>query len=181
VPSIPTVATGEAAVTIGDRDEKSTLERQNNQLVISVGDLKATVGAVEGNGNVAPLDSDGNIALRPGDKIAIKLGGFAAGTKVEMWLFSTPTRIGTATVNSKGELNATVSIPKVVPVGSHRIAITTKPKNGEPVTFTLGIAVREYSKESRMVTWLIVTPIAVAMLSAFFLPPALRKRRKKTA
>jgi hypothetical protein len=181
VPTVSQVVTGEAAVTVDGEKATSTLERNNNQIVISVGDMKATVSAVDTNGGIAPLDSNGNISLRSGDRVAIKLGGFKAGTPVEMWMFSTPHKIGSAKVNAKGELDTVIVIPKDAPVGDHRVAIVMNPKGGKAVTFTLGIAVKKFSKESRMLTWLIVTPLVAAVLSAMFLPPALRRRRKKIA
>jgi hypothetical protein len=181
VPTVSQVVTGEAAVTVDGEKATSTLERNNNQIVISVGDMKATVSAVDNNGGIAPLDSNGNISLRSGDRVAIKLGGFTPGTPVEMWMFSTPHKIGSAKVNAKGELDTVIVIPKDAPVGDHRVAIVMNPKGGKAVTFTLGIAVKKFSKESRMLTWLIVTPLVAAVLSAMFLPPALRRRRKKIA
>jgi hypothetical protein len=46
------------------------------------------------------------------------------------------------------------------------------------VTFTLGVTVREFAKESNIATWLIVVPILLAVGAALFMPPALRRRRR---
>ena len=61
---------------------------------------------------------------------------------------------------------------------SPTIAITTKAEGEDEVTFTLGVTVRKFTKESNIATWLIVVPIFLAVGAALFLPPALRRRRK---
>lgn len=93
-------------------------------------------------------------------------------------MFSTPVKLGEATVDSKGTIDTVVRVPKDAPTGGHRVVIETKPEDGEPVTFTLGFRVREWTKESRIATWLIAVRIVLAVLAAMFLPPALRRRRR---
>ena len=178
VPAVPVVETGQAAVTKDGKVEKATVSRRDNKVVISVGAMSAEVSSVDSNGRTLALDSEGNVTLEPGARVAIKIAGFEPGTDVEMWMFSTPIRIGTATVGSSGTLETIVVIPKDVPTGAHRVAITTKEKGKDKVTFTLGVTVRKFTKESNIATWLIVVPILFAVGAALFLPPALRRRRK---
>ena len=178
VPAVPVVETGQAAVTKDGKVEKATVSRRDNKVVISVGAMSAEVSSVDSNGRTLALDSEGNVTLEPGARVAIKIAGFEPGTDVEMWMFSTPVRIGTATVGPSGTLETIVVIPKDVPTGAHRVAITTKEKGKDKVTFTLGVTVRKFTKESNIATWLIVVPILFAVGAALFLPPALRRRRK---
>ena len=178
VPAVPVVETGQAAVTKDGKVEKATVSRRDNKVVISVGAMSAEVSSVDSNGRTLALDSEGNVTLEPGARVAIKIAGFEPGTDVEMWMFSTPIRIGTATVGPSGTLETIVVIPKDVPTGAHRVAITTKEKGKDKVTFTLGVTVRKFTKESNIATWLIVVPILFAVGAALFLPPALRRRRK---
>ncbi|MEY4079643.1 MAG: hypothetical protein RL430_73, partial [Actinomycetota bacterium] len=178
VPAVPVVETGQAAVTKDGKVEKATVSRRDNKVVISVGAMSAEVSSVDSNGRTLALDSEGNVTLEPGARVAIKIAGFEPGTDVEMWMFSTPIRIGTATVGPSGTLKTIVVIPKDVPTGAHRVAITTKEKGKDKVTFTLGVTVRKFTKESNIATWLIVVPILFAVGAALFLPPALRRRRK---
>ncbi|NBU38575.1 MAG: hypothetical protein EBS32_10155 [Actinobacteria bacterium] len=169
--------TGQAAVTVGKKLQQSTVTRQDNKVVISVGKMSAVVSSVDTQGRTIALDADGNVVLEPGARVAIKIAGFAPGTEVEMWMFSTPIRIGTATVGKDGTLDTVVVIPKGLPTGAHRVAITTKAEGEDEVTFTLGVIVRKFTKESNIATWLIVVPILLAVGAALFLPPALRRRR----
>jgi uncharacterized membrane protein len=180
VPAVPVVETGQAAVTKDGKSQAATVSRRDNKVVISVGALSAEVSSVDEGGRTLALDADGNVTLEPGARIAIKVAGFAPGTEMEMWMFSTPVLIGTDTVGPSGTLDTVLQIPKDVPTGAHRIAITTKAKGKDAVTFTLGVSVRKFSKESNIATWLIVVPILFAVGAALFLPPALRRRRKET-
>jgi hypothetical protein len=177
VPAVAVVQTGQAAVTVGKKLQQSTVTRQDNKVVISVGKMSAVVSSVDTQGRTIALDADGNVVLEPGARVAIKIAGFAPGTEVEMWMFSTPIRIGTATVGKDGTLDTVVVIPKGLPTGAHRVAITTKAEGEDEVTFTLGVIVRKFTKESNIATWLIVVPILLAVGAALFLPPALRRRR----
>jgi uncharacterized repeat protein (TIGR02543 family) len=178
-PVVPVVETGQAAVTKGGEVQPSTVSRRDNKVVITVGELSAEVSSVDADGNTLALDADGNVALEPGARVAIKIAGFEPGTEMEMWMFSTPIRIGTATVGPSGTLDTVVVIPKDVPAGAHRVAITTKEKGKDAVTFALGVSVRKFTKESNIATWLIVVPILFAVGAAMFLPPALRRRRRR--
>jgi len=180
-PDVPVLETGQAAVTKDGKSEVATVARRDNKVVISVGALSAELSSVDANGRTLALDANGDVTLEPGSRIAIKVAGFEPGTEMEMWMFSTPVLIGTETVGPSGTLDTVLQIPEDVPTGAHRIAITTKSKGEDAVTFTLGVTVRKFSKESNIATWLITLPILFAVGAALFLPPALRRRRKDTA
>jgi uncharacterized membrane protein len=175
---VAVVGSGEAAVTVGGKRQQPVVSRSENKVVITVGELSAVVSSVDEDGNTLALDADGNVVLEPGSRVAIKVAGFEPGTEVEMWMFSTPIKIGSETVQEDGTLDTVVVIPEDVPTGAHRVAITTKSEGEDAVTFTLGVTVREFAKESNIATWLIVVPILLAVGAALFMPPALRRRRR---
>lgn len=172
------VGTGEAAVTVGGKKQQPVVSRSENKVVITVGDLSAVVSSVDADGNTLALDAEGNVVLEPGARVAIKVAGFEPGTEVEIWMFSTPIRIGSETVAEDGTLDTVVAIPDDIPTGAHRVAITTKAEGDDAVTFALGVTVREFTRESNIATWLIVVPILLAIGAALFMPPALRRRRR---
>jgi hypothetical protein len=177
VPKIAVVAAGEAGVKIGNKTENATVTRVDNQLVVSAGPLKATLGGVDQNGSPRVLDRDGNVRLKPGDTVRIRLSGFEPGSQVEAWLFSTPVLMGRATVSGDGSVTGNFVIPKDVPSGAHRIAIVARTADGKPATLTVGVKVGEWKRESSITTWLIVLPIVLAVASALVLPATRRRRR----
>ena len=178
VPSPGNVTTGAAAVQVGGKSSPASVSRENNVVVVKVADARAQFAGVDEKGNVTPLDNAGNIGLKPGSRVRIRADGFQVGSIVEAWLFSSPTKMGETEVDEEGAVDATFTIPKDAPIGSHRIAVVAKLMNGKDATFTLGIAVTEFKKGKNVTPWIIGIPLALAMLSGLFLPPALRRRRQ---
>jgi len=179
-PSIQAVAPGSAAVTVGDKTEPVTVKRADNQVTVTAGKLSATLGSLTKSGSIAALDSAGNVRLKPGDTVRIKLAGFKPGSTVEAWLFSTPQLLGTAKVGADGVVVGTFTVPKNVALGSHRIAVVAQTTDGKPATLAVGVLVGNWKKERSITLWLIVLPIVLAGIGALTLP-ATRRRRKNLA
>ena len=179
-PKIGAVAPGEAAVMVGDKKETVTVKRADNQVTVTAGELSATLGSPNKDGGFSALDEDGNVRLKPGDTVRIKLAGFKPGSIVEAWLFSTPQLMGTAKVGADGIVVGTFTVPKNVDQGSHRIAVVAKTTDGKSATLTVGVKVGEWKKERSVALWIIVLPIVLAVFGALLLP-ATRRRRKSAA
>jgi hypothetical protein len=176
-PSAPSVVAGSAAVRVGGKTETATVERANNQLVVSVGALKAVVGGLNPDGSQMALDDDGNVRLNTGDTVRIKLAGFKPGTNMEAWLFSTPVLLGTSKVGADGEVTGSFTIPKNAPEGAHRVVIVAQTTDGKPATLAVGINVGEWDSGPGVAVWLIVLPIALAVVGGLLLPAQRRRRR----
>ena len=179
-PKVQVVQAGEAGVRVGNSEQKAVIERIDNQLVVSAGEMKATLGGVGTGGAAMPLDGDWNVRLNPGDNVRIRLAGFRPGSTVEAWLFSTPVLMGTAKVGADGSVVGNFAIPRNSPEGAHRIAIVARTKDGKPATLTVGVMVGEWDKSAGVAVWLIVLPIVLAAVGALLLP-ATRRRRLRTA
>jgi hypothetical protein len=180
-PVIPQVSLGESALNLGGVATKVDVSRENNQLVIQSGSLRAELSGLDKSGTTRALDADGNLRLTGGDVVKLNIGGFKPKSKVDVWLFSTPKRLGSAEVDAQGRMSGSFTIPKMVEKGAHRIAITAKLPNGKSATFTVGIAVGEIAKTSTVTRVLIAIPIALAVLAGFLLPNQMRRRRRRTA
>ena len=169
---------GQTAVQVDGVKTEAIVTRDSNQMVVTAGSLSATLSGLDKAGNTSPLDSDGNIHLNAGDEIIISVGGFKPGSVVEVWLFSTPTQLGTAVVGTDGTVSGTYRLPVGTESGTHRIVVTAKMANGKPTTFTLGILVGDISTTSTLTRVLIAIPITLAIGFGFLLPTQLRRRRK---
>jgi hypothetical protein len=152
--------------------------RENNQMVVNAGSLSATMSSLDKTGKTSPLDSDGNIHLKGGDVIKISVGGFKPDSVVEVWLFSTPTKLGSVVVGADGTVTGAYRLPAGIKSGSHRVVVTARMANGKPTTFTLGILVGDISTTSTLTRVLIAIPITLAVGFGFLLPTQLRRRRK---
>ena len=178
-PVIPKVSMGEGALDVGGVPTKVNVVRENNQIVIKTDSLQAVMSGVDDSGATRALDSDGNLRLASGDVVRINVGGFKPGSDVDVWLFSTPTHMGTSVVGADGQVSGSFTVPEGIEEGSHRIAVTAKLSNGKSATFTLGIAVGEIAKTSTVARVLIAIPILMAIFVGFVLPNQLRRRRRR--
>ncbi len=178
-PVVEKVAAGQTAVQVDGVKTAATVTRENNQMIVTSGSLSATLSGLDKAGNTAPLDSDGNIHLEGGDVIKISVGGFKPRTLVEVWLFSTPTKLGSVVVGTDGTVTGAYRLPVGIKSGSHRVVVTARMANGKPTTFTLGILVGDISKTSTLTRVLIAIPISLAIGFGFLLPTQLRHRRRK--
>lgn len=152
--------------------------RENNAISISSGSLNATFAPADPNGNASALDADGNIHLKVGDKIKIRMAGFLPGSGVETWMFSTPTLLGTAKVDAKGGIDKDFVIPASMPNGKHRIALSATTADNKPATIALGVVVGEVNQKSKTTVVLIVLALATAVLGGLALPAVSRRRRR---
>ena len=177
-PVVDKVDAGQTAVQVDGVKTDAVVSRQNNQMVVTAGSLSATLSGLDKTGKRSPLDSDGNIHLNAGDEIKISVGGFKPGSVVEVWLFSTPTQLGTAVVGADGKVSGTYRLPAGTKSGTHRIVVTARLANGKPTSFTLGILVGDISTTSTLTRVLIAIPITLAIGFGFLLPTQIRRRRK---
>jgi hypothetical protein len=177
-PSVGKVSAGQSAVQVDGVATDAVVTRQSNQMVINAGSLNATLSGIDDAGNRLPLDSEGNLHLSIGDVIKVSVGGFKPGSTVEVWLFSTPRKLGTIVVGSDGKVDGQFAIPGGIKSGSHRVVVTARLANGKATTFTLGILVGNISKTSTLTRVLIAIPITLAIGFGFLLPTQLRRRRR---
>ena len=177
-PVVDKVDAGQTAVQVDGVKTDAVVTRSNNQMVVTAGSLSATLSGLDKTGNRAALDSNGVVHLDVGDVIKISLGGFKPESIVEVWLFSTPTKLGTAEVGADGKMSGAYKLPFGTKSGSHRVVVTAKLPNGKPTTFTLGILVGDISTTSTLTRVLIAIPITLAIGFGFLLPTQLRRRRR---
>ena len=177
-PAVSKVAAGQTVVQVDGVKTDAVVTRDNNQMVVNAGAVSATLSGSDSTGKTLPLDSDGTVHLSAGDVIKVSVGGFEPDSVVEVWLFSTPTQLGSAAVGADGTMSGSFKLPAGTKSGTHRVVVTAKLPNGKPTTFTLGILVGDISTTSTLTRVLIAIPIALAIGFGFLLPNQLRRRRK---
>ena len=177
-PVVAKVDAGQTAVQVDGVKTDAVVTRDNNQMVVNAGSVNATLSGADSNGKTLPLDTDGTVHLSAGDVIKVSVGGFEPESVVEVWLFSTPTQLGSAVVEADGTMSGSYKLPFGIKSGSHRVVVTAKLPNGKSTTFTLGILVGNISTTSTLTRVLIAIPIALAIGFGFLLPNQLRRRRK---
>jgi hypothetical protein len=180
-PVVGKVGAGQTAVQVDGVETEAKVSRANNQMIVDAGSLTATLSGLDTTGKTLALDSDGNVHLSAGDVIKVSVGGFKPDSIVEVWLFSTPTQLGSAVVGADGAMNGTYKLPFGIKSGSHRVVVTAKLLNGKATTFTFGILVGNISKTSTLTRVLIAIPISLAIGFGFLLPTQARRRKRRAA
>lgn len=83
--------------------------------------------------NTTPTASWNPISARVGDLLRIVVQHFLPGSRVELWMFSTPISLGTVVAETDGSVDTTISVPNVSP-GIHRIELRGEGAGGVQVT-----------------------------------------------
>lgn len=177
IPPSPNVAPGQATLSVGGKDVATTLTRKDNQLIISSGVMNAVISGRRADGSTAALDSDGNIRLDAGDQLLVDASGFNPESELEVWLFSTPLRLGTTSVQYSGTARATFTVPLGVETGKHGVVLTGVNPREERSIFSVGIMIGSKGGVSTIGKILIGLPISLAILIALAIPARRRRRR----
>lgn len=171
---------GGALVVNGERIE-ATITRENNQLVIAAGVIRARISAVKRGGGRAPLDADGRIRMETGDSIEVEVTGFGASSPVAVWMYSDPVLLGRSRVDSLGALAASYEVPDSVDGGRHTVVLVGESARQEELTFALAVFVGAESDGPSTWTLLVGIPLGLAVLGALIIPAIIRRRREESA
>jgi hypothetical protein len=179
VPPAPEVDGGEGTVLVAGKKTAVEVSRSGNKFTISAGDVSATLTGLLSSGEVAPLDEEGAVRLSTSDMFEVSMEGFAANSNVDVWMYSTPTKLGTASVDSNGEATERYSLPTSIEAGTHRVVLRGENQTGDPIEIAFGMFIGSESGTSTAAKILIAIPIALAILLGLLIPTALRRRRKE--
>lgn len=180
-PDIAPVATGEGALEVDGEVIAATTTRANNELSVSAGQMTVTVASVDSNGTVMPLDENGMVLLSSDSRIQVRAIGFSGESDIAVWMFSTPTLLGSLSANEKGVFEGVFELPKNVEGGKHRVALLGKDSQGKDSKFAVGVLVGSDQQLSTAAKVLIAIPIGVAIILGLLLPTQVRRRRRRLA
>lgn len=178
-PKAPTVKLGEAAAIVDGQSVTATVTRSDNKIKTTVGQVSATIWGLGRDGETIALDSEGNVRLNLGDKVVVEATGFAPGEDVEVWMYSTPNRLGVIAANDAGSISGTYDLPKNIELGDHRLVFDGKNAAGKDITLGFGVAVGDAESSSTLSRVLIAIPVLIAIFIGFFIPAVSRRRRRQ--
>ncbi|MFZ9158932.1 MAG: hypothetical protein ACO230_12670, partial [Ilumatobacteraceae bacterium] len=147
-------------------------------LVVSAGDISATVYGLTTEGQKVALDADGNLQLDQQDRVVVAASGYESGSDVEIWLRSTPAKLATVTVDARGEISGTFTLPKNIDAGDHRVVLAGRTKSGGDSVIGVGLRIGSYGKESNVNRWIISLVIAMGITLALVIPTTVRRRKR---
>jgi hypothetical protein len=174
---IPNVTDDGGAVDINGQRFEADISRDNNQLLVTAGVIRAKISAVKREGGRAPLDSNGRIRVERGDSIQVDVVGFASSSQVEVRMYSEPILLGRTSVNSVGSLLASYEIPESVDDGRHTVVLIGTSAKSDNVVFALTVYVGAESDGVSLIALLVAVPIGLAVIFGLIVPAVIRRRR----
>jgi VCBS repeat-containing protein len=147
-------------------------------------DFKLVIGAKTLDGEPVEIDSSGSVVISRNQLATVEGIGYSPSSKIVVWLFSEPIKLGELETDAQGNFVGAVALPENLETGEHTIQVSGVAVNGETRSALMGLVVRE--PESELVaalndsfdsTW--VALILMGSLGVIFLLLALVRRRKK--
>jgi hypothetical protein len=156
----------------------ATIKTLDGVIRVTVAGTSSSISASSSNSRVAEISADGYLMLRAGEKITARAQGFAGETSIQLWLYSTPTKLGEGITDQKGAYVTEQTLPESTEPGDHRLVLSAKNVDGKTVTVAFATRVIDRSLIIRVATspfvWLL---LIVLMVLALILPGRLRTRR----
>jgi hypothetical protein len=178
-PAAPELSSGETGALVDGEEVDTTLTRSNNALVVSGAGIEASVYGMSPDGARIDLDENGLLRLDTQDQVVVEAEGYVPGNVVDVWMYSTPTRLGQLTVDDAGAITGNFQLPESLSVGDHRVVLNGENNRGQDVTLGIGVSVGEVDQSSLASRLLIIIPVSLAILAALIIPTTLRRRREE--
>lgn len=139
VPAAVVVRTGSVAAFVEDASLVASAELTGNQISIEVDGASITVVGV------ASASPDAPSQVVVGEPLTLNASGLQPESLAEVWLFSTPTFLGSFPVDQGGVLSASFAIDDAVELGQHQLQIRSVSQHGRKVVVALNVSVRTES------------------------------------
>jgi len=123
-PKAPALAPGEAGAVVDGKMIAATLSRADNQITAAAGDITTTVSGLTPDGQRVALNAEGILVLNERDKIVVEASGIEPNEDVEVWMFSTPTKLGVIAADANGKIAGTFNLPTGIESGDHRVVLS---------------------------------------------------------
>ena len=153
----------------------------NNSYKITSADIGVTLQVVDADGEVVPLDADGNINGADGDIVVVDVTGARPKDDINVWMFSTPIQIGQGEISDDGKFSGRFELPGEIENGSHRLVLKTVGYTGSEATLSIGFVVGDGNDGGSAISAIIFGILGVAVTFALIIPATRRRRRKKLA
>ena len=175
---IPDLNPGESLATrAGQPVSVNVIPVPDNKQTIIEGDDWTMEIQADGEGSNVQENADGEVLINfTRDEAATVSGdGFMPGTRADVWLYSTPTLLGTVDIDENGQFNGQVMVDgKVVEVGEHTLQLQGVGMDGYVRAANLGVVVNDEAIATTAavslawVWWLIALLFLTATIGLFW-------------
>ena len=134
---------GSARATINGVQVPVTLTklRRGQGMRIAFGPVTFTLRSTTPAGQPVPLSAQGALIIARAGELPATGGGLAPASQVDMTLYSSPVRLGTAQVTPAGTISSTPTVPSTTALGAHTLVLTGVTDTGADFALELGVRV----------------------------------------
>jgi hypothetical protein len=180
--SLPGIPPGQSLVTAAGLPENAAIEvRSEARQVAVVSDgWSFSVGLPEASGSVQGSEGGAAIVFEQQQTATVSGEGFQPDTRIDIWLFSDPTLLGSIIVGSDGSFSGEVFLDaKLALVGEHILQLQGVGMDGFIRAANLGVVVEESEPQtdSALLWWVLGVVGLLALLITVALPATRRGRR----
>ena len=145
VPVVLKLEPGTSKVLLDGEASKVTVRpvSQNQAVAVEGDNWKLEVKSVSNREEILPLDSKNSLVVLPGSFAQLDGIGFKPGDQVKIYLFSTPTLLGTVFADSAGIVSNKVYVPSNLKAGNHTLQILGYDKTGNVRVTSLGVVAKK--------------------------------------
>lgn len=140
IPSAPAAAPGEGAVQFGGVASRTTSNIEDGALVMRVGAVSATVVGLDAEGAVVQF-TEARLDTSQVRSMRLEIRGVTGLEQVEVWMMSTPRRLGALKLTPEGVLAGEVPVVAGIEAGPHRLVVSGAGVTGESMEMALGMQV----------------------------------------
>lgn len=181
--SVPGLSPGQSMATNGGQPEMVNVTAVPDQKRVTI-EGEGWSMAIESEGVASSGGSDAAVAFVQGQEAAVSGDGFMPGTRADVWLFSSPTLLGSVEVDANGAFNAVVTVDgEAVDVGQHTLQVQGVGEDGYIRAANLGVTVSAEAPNQMngppvaFGWWWLVALVVVAVSLLLFLVYRRRRRR----
>ena len=141
---LPQVSAG-ASILLVEGVESTLRVQQTNVGTFRASTADGMTMDIEHSGTSSSSNSDLGLSLTKGKPTRFSGSGFAPRSKVVVWLFSEPTKVGEIEADSNGNLEAIISVPAELEAGEHTLQISGQHPDGSTRALVIGVSLQEGS------------------------------------
>ncbi len=177
------VATNETIAIVNGKPADMSMNVANGTVSLGAAGATFQIIATDEAGTPLKIDESGRVLLNDTRSFGVSVAGLAPGTQYEIWLYSTPMKLGKYTTSTNGSHTASVSLPEDADDGWHSIVFTGKTNTGAEISVSGRLRVPTDTNiviEVARSAWVWVLIIG-AIFVALVLPGRSRRKDTQTA
>jgi hypothetical protein len=158
---------------------------ERREITVTSGEWQFGVVVADGSGNVEGAGSTGTMSFVQNRVVVASGGGFQPDTRVDIWLFSDPTLLGSVIVGADGSFSHEIYIDgRYATVGNHTLQLQGVGEDGFVKAANFGVSVQEPSAltsdaAASLLWW--VSGLLAVVLAVIVSMVALRRRQARHA